>query len=164
MFARAMDHGKIKRLQMRDPPRDHPFWLPEVTQPHQASVVSHHGKMLSSNVLWEQLNRHHNCQQFVTGAVAMLRVAKSLGSIRNYFLSSMPSIFPLLPQHSSYPDIAGIGAENEVSLSGGTGHGCRHQSCLESPKGFLACIVPYQVHSLSCQVGHRGCHGREAGM
>ncbi len=135
MLAGVMDNGKIKRLQPRNPPCDHPFWFHEVTQPHQTSVVIHHGKASSGQVVSEQLDRHHYCQQFlVRGTVATLRVTKSFGSVGNYFFNNLPSILLLLLQHSSYPDVAGVGTENEVSPSGGIGqHGCGHQSCAHVP-------------------------------
>ncbi len=116
------------------------FW-----KPRQAGMICHHGKMSSRQVIPEQFNRHHYSQQlFIGGAVTALHVAEGLRGIGYYSLNNLSSLLLVLFQHCSYPDITGIGAEGEVSFSGGVGqHGCRNQRCFKGLEGSFTRVIPH---------------------
>ncbi len=85
-------------------------------------MVSYHCGVSSVQAVSEQLDRHYYCKQLlISGTVSALSVAEGLGGVRDYSFNNSSSFVLVLFQHSSYPDIAGICAESEMSFSDGIG-------------------------------------------
>ncbi len=72
VFARPMHDLKIKRLEPSASLHDHTFWLLEVSEPSKAGMVGHHREVSPSQIMLEELNSSHHCEQFFVGSTVAL--------------------------------------------------------------------------------------------